>query len=227
MAIDFPSTPSLDYVHVDPISAKSWKWDGEKWVNVTGITASDIPDSSITNSKLSDSSITSSKLNVASSGSTGQVLTRNTGVTSGFEWTSVSAPTYSWTTYTPTWTQSATITKTVNWARYVQIGKLVTGSIKMTSSSAGTSANKIIVGLPVTASTNNFQLGTAMYTVSTTGMYPLHVLYESTTTMAFLASYSSTAPTTTTRFGTGSSGANATTIASGDTINIQFSYEAA
>lgn len=54
-----------------------------------------------------------------------------------------------WTAYTPTWTQSATITKTVNDARYTQVGKTVTAQIVMTATGSGTANNTIVVGLPV------------------------------------------------------------------------------
>jgi hypothetical protein len=133
-----------------------------------------------------------------------------------------------WQTYTPTWTQSATITKTVNWARYTQLNKLVIVSLKMTATSAGTANNKVLVGLPVTASANNFVLGGAFVVDesatpdSLTGF--LSVL-ESTTTASFF-------PLTTSGFDTtlkyGNTGlGNPVTIASGDILYAQFTYEAA
>lgn len=135
-----------------------------------------------------------------------------------------------WQTYTPTWTQSATITKTVNWGRYTQLGKWVHGSLKMTASSAGTANNKILVGLPVAASANNFVMGSMAFideSVTPDSFLRggnMQAVYESSTTIGFLI------PTTvdidaTLRFGqTGSP--SALTIASGDVIYVQFSYEA-
>jgi hypothetical protein len=55
-----------------------------------------------------------------------------------------------WTTYTPTLSQSATITKTVNHARYIQFGKIVMGSVYMTATSSGTSGFTIRSSFPVT-----------------------------------------------------------------------------
>lgn len=232
MAIDFPNSPSTNQIFTE--SGKSWKWDGQKWINVNNISAADIP----------SASIDSSKLNVDASGSTGNVLTRNTAVTSGFEWAAVPTSTYLYTAYTPTWTQSATITKTVNWARYVQIGKFVNGSIKMTASSAGTANNKILVGLPVAASANNFIIGQMMFfddSTNTDLVITVPCFYESSTTMSFahyqifssaLRITPSGAQGTTNRFGqnfTDGAGDSVTgvTVASNDVIYVQFAYEAA
>jgi hypothetical protein len=152
-----------------------------------------------------------------------------------------------WQDYTPTWTQSATITKTVNWARFTQLNKLVQGSIKMTASSAGTANNKILVGLPVGASTNNFIIGqmTFMDDSSNTDVQTTIAAYfESSTTVSFAPFFQPTsdpalalspstgAQTLTTRLGqnfTAGNGGSITglTVASGDIIYIQFAYEAA
>jgi len=90
-----------------------------------------------------------------------------------------------WQSYTPTWTQSATITKTVNFARYTQLNKSVYGTLKMTASSAGTANNKIIMGLPVAASSNNFIIGTILlYNADGTNKYrwiSANALYETST----------------------------------------------
>ena len=121
-------------------------------------------------------------------------------------------------TYTPTWTQSATITKTVNWARYTQLNKFVYVSIKMTATSAGTVSNNVLVGLPVTASTNNWSLGTAQVvdeSASPDLLTPLLVVYNSSTTATFWIT--SAAQT----------GAFQSQIASGDILYAQFVYEAA
>lgn len=216
MAIDFPSGPSVNQIFTDPTSGKSWKWDGEKWVvSVTGLTAADIP----------NSSITSAKLNVTASGSTGNILTRNTGATSGFEWADPALPAYSWTSYTPTWTQSATITKTTNWARYVQIGKMVQVSIRMTSTGSGTASNTILIGLPVNASSNNFLMGQLLYTPAAgTNALMRNALYNNTSTVAFSYQFNSTWATPSARWGDATIG---TTIASGDVVNVFLTYEAA
>jgi hypothetical protein len=133
-----------------------------------------------------------------------------------------------WQAYTPTWTQSATITKTVNWARFTQLGKWVQGSVKMTASSGGTSNNKILVGLPVNASSNNFVLGTAHLideSFSPDGFYYLGVTFESASTISFIGTQQPVSTDQALRFG--QTGGPTFQIASGDIIHVQFAYEAA
>lgn len=129
-----------------------------------------------------------------------------------------------WQDYTPTWTQSATITKTVNWARYTQLNKLVIVSIKMTASSAGTASNAIKIGLPVNASSNNHLMGTAIYTSTTPINQPLFAIYDSTSTVVFLPTAAADTPTDY----LGTSGyAVAITVASGAIMYMNLTYEAA
>lgn len=143
-----------------------------------------------------------------------------------------------WESYTPSWTQSATISKTVNWARYTQLGKWVQGSIKMTATSAGTANNKILVGLPVTASANNMIIGSMfLYDASAVNKYRWDMkfaFYESSSTMGFQISSSTGTSVAQSeddkRFGqdyTSSGTQTGFTIASGDVIWVQFMYEAA
>lgn len=149
-----------------------------------------------------------------------------------------------WATYTPTFTQSATITKTVNWARYMQFNKLVVGSVKLTASSAGTANNKILVGLPVSASANNFIIGEAVIdsTVVDGGLtyYArtfMKACYESSTTMSFYYDLDNNRGNEASNtflgerwgqtgiFSTGN--VSYATIASGTVIYVNFVYEAA
>lgn len=122
-------------------------------------------------------------------------------------------------TYTPTWSQSANITKTVNWARYTQLNKFVYVSIKMTASSAGTAANNILVGLPVNASTNNFMMGIAYIqdeSATPDSYLQCYAIYNSASTVTFWKIVNSqTAPT------------QEITIAANDIIYVQLAYEAA
>jgi len=151
-----------------------------------------------------------------------------------------------WQDYTPSWTQSATISKTVNWARYTQFNKIVMGSVKMTATSAGTANNKVLVGLPVAASSNNFIVGTMNYgdaSSSNLTTLPFNAYYESSTTISFFVGRTETNSTSMTlpdinggpagseRFGqnyTNRLGSSVTgiTVASGDIIYVQFMYEA-
>lgn len=129
-----------------------------------------------------------------------------------------------WQDYTPTWTQSATITKTVNWARYMQFGKLVTVSVKMTATSAGTANNLILIGLPVTASSNNDLMGTVVRRASGTLTNALRFsFFNSSSTVKFSIS---TANASSADFH-GLTAADSITIASGDVYVMQLTYEAA
>lgn len=133
--------------------------------------------------------------------------------------------------YVPTWTQGVTIAKTTNWARYSQLDKLVQGSIKITASSAGTANTKILVGLPVAASANNFVIG-SLVRFRASGNITVFVdssfaIYDSSTTMSFLVSSNLNQPSNITyRLGEYSTSAVGLTIASGDVFHIQFMYEA-
>lgn len=65
-----------------------------------------------------------------------------------------------WTGYTPTLTQSATVTKTVNRAAYMKVGRTVKVNGYLSVTSAGTAANNVSVGLPVAPSAD-LQVGSA------------------------------------------------------------------
>ena len=127
-----------------------------------------------------------------------------------------------WQAYTPTWTQGVAITKTVNWARFMQLNKLVTVNIKMTATSNGTSASDVLVDLPVNASSNQTIMGMAHLTTSggTVAGAPVRLaLYNSTSTIKF----SSAGFTANVNL----SNAYTTQILSGEVINVILTYEAA
>ena len=144
-----------------------------------------------------------------------------------------------WQGYTPTFTQSVAITKTTDFARFTQLGKWVQGSLKLTASSAGTANNKIFVGLPVAASANNHIVGSCYWKdASGTDLFKfrsiLSAIYESSTTMAFSPMNSTSEATNATsdvrlgqNYTSGGSSTTGFTVASGDIIYVQFSYEAA
>lgn len=125
-----------------------------------------------------------------------------------------------WQDFTPTFTQSATITKTVNWARYTQLGKWVQVQIKMTATGAGTANNIIKVGLPVNASTNNFLMGMAN-TFRTTNT-PRAVVFDSASTVKFTVGLSSNDADW-----HGETSGDGATVASGDIYYLNLAYEAA
>lgn len=123
-----------------------------------------------------------------------------------------------WTSYTPTFTQSATITKTVGYARWMRVGRTVIGGFHMTATSAGTASNAIRVGLPVTAGAlpNDLGIGSGYVAdVSSPQNYIASLGVITTTAVGFIVA-------------AGYVGSSvAMTIASGDIVTGQFMYEAA
>lgn len=134
------------------------------------------------------------------------------------------------TNYTPTFTQSATITKTVFYASYTQLNKLVFANFYMTATSAGTANNLILVGLPVAAAASNTVMGTATFldvSVGVSGtLYPLLGWYVSSTTMGFYLTSENETDYATSGFGLTASTVGLT-VASGDIIAGQITYRAA
>lgn len=91
-----------------------------------------------------------------------------------------------WATWTPTVTQSGTVSKTVNYGKYLQAGKLVVaiGNFQMTGS--GTGNNDIVVTLPVTASTSTeIVIGSGEMLDSGTFRHGVRPVIVSTTTIKF------------------------------------------
>jgi len=134
----------------------------------------------------------------------------------------------SFTNYTPTWTQSATVTKTIFYAQYTQLNKLVVCNFYMTATGAGTANSLILVGLPVAASASNTMMGTGVLidaSASSGTLYPLVGWYVSSTTVGF---YSTSVNET--DYANGGAGFTAggvpVTIASGDIISGSLVYKA-
>lgn len=103
--------------------------------------------------------------------------------------TTVEAAYAAWTSYTPTLTQSGAVTKTVNYAKYLQMGKTVFCNVMLTITGAGSANNVVLVGLPVTASTSSaVVIGSGfLYDQSVGGLWTHAVRLASTTTVEFLA----------------------------------------
>jgi hypothetical protein len=81
----------------------------------------------------------------------------------------------SWSTWTPTLVQGVTVTATVTAARYMKIGKMITGQVLLVATSTGTANTNIKVTLPSAALTgNSFVItgGATIYDASTTLVYP-------------------------------------------------------
>ena len=123
-----------------------------------------------------------------------------------------------WINYTPTFTQSVTVTKTIGNARYKKVGKTVLVQVYLLATSAGTAGNFVFIGLPIAARTANS---------STTGI--AHAYDASTNVMYICSAYLNNATTCGFYYQTGSpfGVSPAITIASGDQFQMNLTYEAA
>lgn len=124
-----------------------------------------------------------------------------------------------WSTHTPTWTQSATISKTVTYSRYIKLGRLVIWEFALTASSSGTAANALSLTLPANcAQAGNLPVGSA-YLYNTSVNIGLIPLTASSTTLTF--SNTNTGATA------GSSGFYTTQVVSGHQLLAHVVYESA
>ena len=91
-------------------------------------------------------------------------------------------------TWTTTVTQSGTVTHTVNYARYVQIGRLVIANCYLTITGTGTGNNVITVNLPVTASSSltvGSVIGEGQVIDGNVDNYVMAVIVQTSTTLAW------------------------------------------
>jgi len=106
----------------------------------------------------------------------GQVLTAATLNTIGAAWVD----------YTPTLTQSATVTKTVVQARYCQFQKTIIGQVVMNVTSAGTIGNIVLIGLPLAVRSGTPLIGAGyIYDQNTNIIYNLTFVGNGSTTAGF------------------------------------------
>jgi hypothetical protein len=89
-------------------------------------------------------------------GTNDQVLTADSSTATGLKWAAAAAPSYTWTSYTPTWTGLTTGNGTLNYSEYLQIGKIVfyRGGFTFGSTTSVTAA-AFAPSLPVAMSMNN------------------------------------------------------------------------
>lgn len=123
-------------------------------------------------------------------------------------------------TYTPTLTQSGTVTKTVNRGRYMQVGKWVFGSLSLTPTANGTTNNAVLVGIPVTARVSTSDIaGHGFITIAGT-TYRCEAVIATSTSLGLRRDDIT---------GTSNIGVdpNAALASSGDLILVSFMYEAA
>jgi hypothetical protein len=90
------------------------------------------------------------------------------------------------TGWTPTVTQGVSITRTITWARYMKIGRLVVAHFSLALQSPGTVANNIVLGgLPFTAASASSIQGSYKYFDAGTTVRAGHIVGASTTTCSF------------------------------------------
>lgn len=93
-----------------------------------------------------------------------------------------------WTTYTPTMTQSGTVTATASRAKYVQIGKTVFVSVGLDVTGSGTGGNAIEVTLPVNFTAARGCVGSFYYFDTGSTIYTGTVVGEGTNKVRFYVS---------------------------------------
>lgn len=135
------------------------------------------------------------------------------------DWTTVfPLDTDAWTAYTPTLTQSVTVTKTVEYARYTKVGRLTIVQLSLAVTGAGTAANAVVVGMPF--DTVNFRcVGTGGIFDSSAGLW-----------YTGMANRSGAATFNIQGSGVGSAFGSATftaALASGDVVTADLTFEAA
>lgn len=123
-----------------------------------------------------------------------------------------------WTSYTPTLTQSATITKTTTYARYIKYGRLVIAQGVLVATSNGTANNAIQIGLPTTAAQTLVPVG-QLWWIASGVYYPVVAALGTTSTFVGLI------PATGLNLGQTSAGYD-NQVATGDTITFSVQYEA-
>lgn len=129
-----------------------------------------------------------------------------------------------WTSYTPTLTQSGAVTKTVTYARFQRVGRLVVVQVQLAITGSGTAANPVVVGLPVTASTGSGVMPVGSFFLIDASVSPFNWV-----ALAFLASSTTIQGIANQRSGyIGATGGGFEVgLASGDTVSIEVVYEAA
>lgn len=133
-----------------------------------------------------------------------------------------------WTTYTPTFGNVSLTGATVT-GRYTQVGKTVVGLARITTGTAAPVSGNITLTPPVSINTSNFAgvsvVGVVTYRDTSSGLtVPGFALYSTTSSISLRVSDHSTT------YGSITNTTSSTipfTWASGDIIDVEFTYEAA
>lgn len=130
-----------------------------------------------------------------------------------------------WATYTPTLTQSGTVTATVDRAVWTRIGKTIHFMVALSVTGTGTANNAVTVSLPATAATSLRSIPGGGYIgdVSATTNFPGIAFLQTTTTVVLFNSFTTTSSLQYALGGTGSGFTAA--LANGDVVQISGTYE--
>lgn len=129
-----------------------------------------------------------------------------------------------WTSYTPTLTQSGAVTKTVTYAKYMKVGRLVVVNLLLSCTGSGTAGNAVKIGLPVAAAVSSaVPIGTGYINDSSANLiyYGLADFASSTTEVQLLVIQQGSAAAV---LGAGSFTA---ALATGDGVGLYVMYESA
>lgn len=134
-------------------------------------------------------------------------------------YTDVLAKLTTWTSYTPSLQQGGNVSKTVTYARYFKLGRLVVAEVYLQVTGSGSSSTAIEVGLPETAAQSIVSVGTfrvydASVPTNRTGIAVLANTGEVSGLMDNVTNYM------------GAAGFTAA-LASGDSVIVNVTYEAA
>jgi len=127
-----------------------------------------------------------------------------------------------WTSWTPTVTQSGSVTVTNTRSRFARYGRTIIATFNLSVTGTGTASNSVSVSLPVTAAASGIASGTGALTDASASITYLAVTWIGSTTAINL-------------FGTSTDGAGVAlgsaiftaALASGDTLQATLVYEAA
>ena len=109
----------------------------------------------------------------------GHVLQVDSTAGTGVKWAAAPAASYTYTAFTPTLTQNGAVAKTVDNARYVQIGKFVHAWGQLTITGTGNASQPIVLGYPVANGYNALDGVIMLYDASASAQYKGFLAYQS------------------------------------------------
>lgn len=143
-------------------------------------------------------------------------------VYNGSAWSTIGPVHGALTNWTPTVTQSGSVTVTVTKAVYIRTGRWIQGHCVLAVTGSGTGANNVVVSIPVTAAATGAVGSGYIIDASANISYGGISNLASTTTMVIISGGSSAGSPATLGASNFTAG-----LASGDAILAQFAYEAA